>query len=130
MNPAVNNYFPSIQNLQTLADSVTNGLKAYSSEIVTIGSSVSILDKLDENSANYLGVNNLPKAIYCYVDSDLAGKAVRYTITGETPDPSIGLGIAKSDGDEFIITDFSNILLFRLIEETAGATTVYVTYLK
>ena len=39
------------------------------------------------------------------------------------------VGIGRKDNDEFIITEFSNLQKFRVIQEVAATTTLFITYL-
>jgi hypothetical protein len=99
-----------------------NDYKAYTSESVTVTSSAATLD--------LSGIKAFAKAIHVYVDSNITNKVLRYTYDGSTP--VSGLGIARKDNDEFIISEFSNIQKFKVVRETSGtgSVTLYITYLK
>lgn len=126
MNPKT---FNTVRSWNAQAQSLFNDLKAMYSGVVTVSGSVGNLNTLI--AANKATGNPNPVGMYVFVDSDNpTDKVVRYTIDGTTPDPVNFFGIAKRDSDEFIITEFHNIQLFRFIEESSNSTTLYVTFLR
>jgi len=70
-----------------------------------------------------------PTAVHVYVDSDLPGKALRYTVDGVmTPASGPGGGIARSDNDEFELLDLASLQNFQVTWESSGNTALFVTY--
>ena len=99
---------------------LVNEYKAFDSEVITVDNTVKLLSLT-------VGKRRDAKAIHVYVDSTLVGKALRYTYDGSIP--SVGVGIARQDNDEFILSEYANLEKFRVTQEAAGTTTLYITYL-
>lgn len=109
------------RNMFKTKETIVNDLKAFAYDTITVDGTVQTLD--------LSGTYALAKAIHVYVDSDIIGKALRYTYDGFST-PSTTLGIARSDNDEFILTEMSNLEKFKVTEVAAGNTTMFITYLK
>jgi hypothetical protein len=107
-------------NLFKAKETIVNDYKAFSSATITVSGTVQLLD--------LTGAKANARAVHIYVDSTAASKALRYTYDGSLP--SAGVGIARKDNDEFIITEFSNLQKFRVIQEVAATTTLFITYLQ
>jgi hypothetical protein len=101
-------------------ETIVNEYKAFDSETITVDATVKLLNLT-------VGKRKDAKAIHVYVNSTLVGKALRYTYDGSTP--SVGVGIARQDNDEFILSEFSNLEKFRVTREAVGTTTIFITYL-
>lgn len=108
------------RNMFKAKETIVNDLKAFASDTITVDNTVQTLDL----SGDYA----LARAIHVYVDSDVVGKALRYTYDGSNP--ASGTGIARQDNDEFILTEMSNLEKFRVTQVVAGATSIFITYLK
>ena len=106
-------------NLFKAKETIVNDFKAFNSTTITVSGTVQLL--------NLSGAFANARAVHIYVDSTAPGKALRYTYDGSIP--SAGVGIGRKDNDEFIITEFSNLQKFRVIEEVAATTTLFITYL-
>jgi len=115
------------KNIDLLRLNAFNDLKAIGDGVLTVDNTVKNLSTL------IAGINKsgtgTPTAAYFYVTSDVTGPAFRYTISGNNPVAG-SIGIAKVNGDEFLITEFHNLEKFRVIQETDGNTSIYVTFLK
>jgi len=109
------------RNMWKAKEVLINDLKAFATDVITVNGSVQTLDL----TGNYA----LATAIHVYVDSNVAGKALRYTYDGFTV-PTTTLGIARQDNDEFILTEKSNLEKFRVTQVVAGTTTLFITYLR
>lgn len=111
--------FPN-RNLSKIKDVTVNNLKAFASDTITVDGSVKLLDLTGDYA--------LATAVHIYIDSDIVGKALRYTYDGTTP--TTILGIARQDNDEFVLSEKNNLEKFRVTEIAAGNTILFITYLK
>ena len=108
------------RNMFKAKETIVNDLKAFASDVITVDNTIQFLD--------LTGTYALATAVHVYVDSNVVGKALRYTYDGTTPTPT--LGIARQDNDEFILTEMSNLEKFKITQVVAGSTTIFITYLK
>lgn len=109
------------RNMFKAKETIVNDLKAFASDVITVDNTIQFLD--------LTGTYALATAVHVYVDSNVVGKALRYTYDGTNPVAG-SIGIARQDNDEFILTEQSNLQKFKVTEESAGTTTLFITYLK